>query len=372
MATRTKQILDSCKPFRERSETIVLATIIETLGSSYQKAGARMLITASGELYGLLGGGCVEGDLKEKAGTVFRDGQAKLVFYDMRAPAYAIWGLGLGCNGAVRILLQRLSGADDYRPLSLIENVTSQRKTGVLVTVYESTDPVWQPGTCFMLDCEQSDTAIAQNSPAFFAGAARMALLADKPLTRTHQYDGHELKAFYDIIKPPSHLLVIGAGPDAVPVVQLAKDLGWRVTIVDHRPAWTTPERFPCADQLLHCYPEELAGSVALDQVHAMVLMTHNIEYDERYLKVIAAGNIPYVGLLGPAARRDRLLDSLAEMAGRIQGRVFGPAGLDIGAETPEEIALAIMAEIQAVMHRRDGGQLYNNPRPLHDRETPE
>ena len=331
-----------------------------------------MLITASGECHGMLGGGCFEDDLKEKAGAVFRDGQAKLVFYDMRSPADAIWGLGMGCNGALRILLQSLSGQDNYRPLSFIEDSLRREKSGVLVTVYESTDPEWQAGTVFLLDGDQIVAGtVGQSVPAFFTRSAHRVLRNNGPLTDTHHHAGHELKVFYDPIRPPTHLLIVGAGPDAVPLVQLAKGLGWRVSVVDHRPAFIKSGWFPEADQRLQCYPEELTGAMALDQVHALVLMTHNIEYDERYLKVIAATAIPYIGLLGPAARRDRLLVSIGADAGRLEGRLFGPAGLDIGAETPEEIALSILAGIQAFLHRRDGGQLFNKTRPLHDREIP-
>jgi xanthine/CO dehydrogenase XdhC/CoxF family maturation factor len=151
---------------------------------------------------------------------------------------------------------------------------------------------------------------------------------------------------------------VIGVGIDAVPVVQFAKSLNWRVTIIDHRPSHIKPECFPLADRLLHILPENLADNLDLDQFNAMVLMTHNIEADERYLKGIANCRIPFIGLLGPVQRKDRLLQTLGVKANRIIDRVFGPVGLDIGAETPEEIAVSIMAGIYAAMNRRDGRQL--------------
>ncbi|MDD1612465.1 MAG: XdhC family protein, partial [Methylococcaceae bacterium] len=170
--------------------------------------------------------------------------------------------------------------------------------------------------------------------------------------------EGGRVSVFYDLIRPLSRLLVVGAGADAIPLVQCAKAVGWRATVVDHRPAYIKPERFPVAEKLFYCLPQNLADNLRLDRYDAVVMMTHSFEYDARYLKIIADSHIPFIGLLGPEARKNRLLDSLGDKAVKIAGRVFGPIGLDIGAETPEEIALSIMAGILATQNRRHGGQL--------------
>ncbi|MBE0435472.1 MAG: XdhC family protein [Methylomicrobium sp.] len=359
MTRNTHHLIDAYWRLRNNTENVVLATIIETLGSTYQKAGARMLIADNGELNGLLGGGCFERDLVEQAHTVFETERPKTLFYDMRSPDDAVWGLGLGCNGAVRVLLQLLKANSDFHPLNRIVDASESHTAGILATIYESDFPDYLTGDSYFLTESELDGLSQQaNTPESFAEAAKQTWMQHKACLKTCVIDYHAVKLFFDVIRPPTQLLVLGAGVDALPVVQFAKALGWRVTIVDHRPGYVKPERFPEVDALLHSMPEDLQERLSLDRFDALVLMTHSIEYDERYLRVIAASRIPFIGLLGPVHRRDRLLDSLGADAPNIAAKVFGPVGLDIGAETPEEIALSIMAGIHAAMKGRSGGQL--------------
>jgi xanthine dehydrogenase accessory factor len=357
MANQINLLIDAYRCLKQTSNNVVLATIIETSGSTYQKAGTKMLIARDGELTGLLGGGCFEKDLMEQALPVFETGKAKAVFYDMRSPDDVIWGLGLGCNGAVRVLLQLLKAEQGFKPLNTIADAAEANTMGVLVTPFESGHPDFPSGNTLFLPSFAFDNDLPFAAIPFTA-LARQTLLQGKPRIETHVIDGHVVKVFYDLIQPPLQLLVLGAGIDAVPVVRYAKSLGWRVIVVDHRPGYIKPERFPQADCLVHLIPEDLAGNMELDQFNAVVLMTHNIEADERYLKGIANSRISFIGLLGPMPRKERLLQCLGIRADGIRDRVFGPIGLDIGAETPEEIALAIMAGIHAAMNKCDGRQL--------------
>jgi len=357
MANQLYTLVDVFRNLDPDSGDFVLATIIETQGSTYRKAGARMLITHDGECLGLLSGGCFEGDLVERSRSVFASGQAATVQYDMRSPDDVVWGLGLGCNGAVKILLQLLRAEENFFPLDALAQATCNDRRGVLVTVTESTHPPLPAGRSLFFSAEDFENAPAP-WPHDLIAAARQTLPDDKPHLETHLVEGHTINVFYDPIRPLSHLLIVGVGADAVPLLQCAKALGWRVTLVDHRPAYLKPERFASADRLLYCPPPALAGTLPLDRFDALVLMTHSLDYDARYLKVIADSRIPFIGVLGPEARKNRLLDSLGEQAAKIEGRVFGPVGLDIGAETPEEIALAIMAGILAAQNCRQGGQL--------------
>ncbi len=359
MALNTYHLIDAYWRLRNNRENIVLATIIETLGSTYQKSGARMLIADNGELNGLLGGGCFERDLVEQAYTVFETGNPKALFYDMRSPDDVVWGLGLGCNGAVRVLLQLLKADNDFHPMNRIVEVSESHTAGILATIYESNHPDYSIGDCYFLaEFELDDLSQKSNTPESIAEAAKQTWMQHKACLKDCVIDRCPVKLFFDVIRPPAQLLVLGAGADALPVVQFAKALGWRVTIVDHRPSYVKPERFPSVDALLHSMPEDLQERLSLDRFDALVLMTHSIEYDERYLRIIAASRIPFIGLLGPVHRRDRLLDSIGADAPNIAAKVFGPVGLDIGAETPEEIALSIMAGIHAALKGRDGGQL--------------
>lgn len=356
MANKINHLLEAYLQLRLQSEDSVLATIVETMGSTYQKAGARMLISKAGELNGLLGGGCFERDLVEQAKSVFETGAAKTVFYDMRSPVDVVWGLGLGCNGAVRVLLQRLEAVQDFSPLNLIADVADSNVSGILVTVLESAHADFTVGSNQFLPTTLVDSQpMLASTPFPFATSAWQTVLEQKPRIEIHVVDGQEIKVFYDPIQPPWRLLVLGAGIDAIPLVQCAKALGWRVSVADHRPGYIQPERFQQADQLLQILPENIATWLALDQFHAVVLMTHNFEYDQRYLQAISQCRIPFIGLLGPAHRKGRLLSNLGSDAEQIADRVFGPVGLDIGAETPEEIALSIMAGIHAELQGRSG-----------------
>lgn len=366
MPNKTNHLLDAYRRLHQQSENCVLATIIETFGSTYQKAGARMLITKEGELLGLLGGGCFERDLVEQARPVFETGIAKTVFYDMRSSEDVIWGLGLGCNGAVRVLLQLLKAEHDFSPLNIIADAAETNVHGVLVTVYESGHADFPSGYSLFLPAATVDNRqLLSSIPLPFTTSALQSELQQKPHIESHVINDQEIRTFYDPLQPPLQLLIFGAGTDAIPLVLCAKALGWRVTVVDHRPGHIKIERFPQANRLLHLMPEDITDSLELDQFNALVVMTHNVEYDQRYLRAIVNCHIPFIGLLGPAQRRARLLQSLGNEASQIASRVFGPVGLDIGAETPEEIALSIMAGIHAELNKRSGRQL--SPKAISD-----
>jgi xanthine/CO dehydrogenase XdhC/CoxF family maturation factor len=369
MANKINHIINAYRFLSRQSENCVLATIIETFGSTYQKADARMLITKQGELIGLLGGGCFEWDLVEQARSVFETGTAKTVFYDMRSPDDVIWGLGLGCNGAVRVLLQLLKAEDNFSPLNIIVDATEANVKGVLVTVCESEHTGFPAGhSLFFPAFSDNIHQLLPTAPFPFTTPALQTVLQQKPRLMSHAIDGRKTKAFYEPLQPLLRLLIVGAGTDAVPLVQCAKTLGWHVTVLDYRPAHIKKERFPDADRLLQFMPEELSANLELDQFRASVLMTHNLEYDGRYLKQIINSEIRFIGLLGPAHRKDRLLQNLDVDASQLSGRIFGPVGLDIGAETPEEIALSIMAGIHAELSGCSGRQLSTKSTPdLHE-----
>jgi xanthine/CO dehydrogenase XdhC/CoxF family maturation factor len=162
-------------------------------------------------------------------------------------------------------------------------------------------------------------------------------------------------RAFVQFLAPPPHLLICGAGPDAQPVVSAARALGWRVSVVDHRPAYAAAADFPGAEVKL-CEPRLLRAAIALERCHAAVVMSHHLSSDATYLRELAQAGVPaYVGLLGPEARRSRLAQELGTVAEQLKFRVRGPVGIDIGAVTPEGIALAIVSQIHAWLAGRDG-----------------
>jgi xanthine/CO dehydrogenase XdhC/CoxF family maturation factor len=336
---------------RARAAPLALATVVSTEGSTYRKPGARMLIDAEGDTCGLLSGGCLEGDLAEHARAVLETGTARLVEYDLRSSDDVIWGLGLGCEGAMRILLQRLSAADDYLPLNQIARAQAERRALALATVIQSDDAAWPAGRTFLAG-SQSREAV----PAPFEHELRNVLLGKRaPGVVETRIDGVSLSAFVDVIPLPTRLLILGAGPDAAPVVNAGHTLGWSVTLFDHRPAYAVVEHFPTAERVVLGAADELSARLDLRDFDAAVVMSHHLVADLAYLRQLAATQLGYVGLLGPAPRRHRLLAELGALAQGLDGRLFGPVGLDIGARTPEAIAVAIVAEIHAVLAGRRG-----------------
>ncbi len=348
MTANIRTLVTAYRELKDRP--LVLATVIEALGSTYRKAGARMLITQGGEFRGVIGGGCFEDDLLARAERVFAGGRRDLVFYDMRAPEEELWGLGLGCNGAVRLLLERIDAARDHEPLSILERCLNTRERGVLATVCASDHGEYPAGRHIFIP---ATTIPSKALPVWLLKGAQQVQQTGAPLFVDHAIGPGSVKVFYDFIQPPPHLLIIGAGPDAVPVAGFARALDWETTVVDHRKAYADPQRFTGADHVLTAAPEALAERVPMDAVDAVVVMTHNIAYDERFLRVLANTHIGYIGLLGPISRRDRLMKKMGTVAALLETRVFGPVGLNIGARLPEEIALAIMAELVAYFRSR-------------------
>lgn len=328
---------------RARSEPLALATVIATEGSTYRKPGARMLFARDGQFAGLLSGGCLETDLQLQAKQVIEQRRARIVEYDSRTSDDAIWGLGLGCEGAMRILVQPLSSATQYDPLPRLVDPPRERICYALIVA--STDSAWPLGRCWFAD-EAADSPVARELAVHCRGdSARIVKLAA----------GSAIEAFVGSIEPATRLLLLGGGPDALAVVRQAALLGWRVTVVDHRAAYADAARLGTAERALHAQPDELPRAVRIDDFDAAVVMSHHLPSDLAYLRALADAAIGYVGLLGPAARRERLRQELGSAARQLEGRLFGPVGLDIGAVTPEAIALAIVAEIHAHLRGRDG-----------------
>lgn len=339
-------------------ESLVLGTVVATEGSTYRKPGAMMLIAADDSYRGLISGGCLEADLAAHARDVFADGKTRRVSYDLSHGEDFAWGFGLGCNGVIHLLLQRLERDSGFGFLETLERAWQARHGGFLGLVTSSSDPRHTDGA-LALFC----------GAAYSAGDARLIddIRSHEDADRTGGHDmsrrywrksidtgqGHVDFLLVPVMPPPA-ILVCGAGHDAVPLARLAVEMGWNCTIVDHRSGFARAERFPTRCDVIMLPVAELGDRVSLDRIDAAVLMTHHLGHDRSYLEQVVAAGVPYVGLLGPRARRDRLLNEIGDPG----ANVFGPAGLDIGAEMPESIALAIVAEIHAFLNRRDGRML--------------
>jgi xanthine/CO dehydrogenase XdhC/CoxF family maturation factor len=328
---------------RERAggRACVLAVVLSTQGSTYRKAGSLMLIDANGEYAGLLSGGCLESDLLEHAKSVLRSGTPASVNYDLRGPDDLLWGLGLGCEGAMQILLLRVDARVDWQPLAHLAQSYATEVPAAVGIVTQANDTALPYGQVLV----SGGTAGPPTLRAAVESAAR-----DPTRVVWYQSSESSLRAFILPLALPPRLLLLGAGPDAAPVVEFAARLHFRVTLADHRPAYVERARFPSAHRVDLVIPDDLAKHIDLTRIDAAVVMSHHVPSDLLYLRALALSPVPYIGLLGPRRRRDRLLAELSEVASALQPRLHAPVGLALGGETPEAIALSIVAEVQAVL----------------------
>ncbi len=316
---------------RERAagRAFVLAVVLGTAGSTYSKAGALLLLAESGEYAGLLSGGCLEGDLREHARAVLATGRARRVAYDMRGPDDALFGLGAGCEGAMQLLLLPVGAANGWQPMAHLADARAARRAAG-----------------FALDPGGGDEPPAD-------GGLR---IDDGPGDDEDDGLGAGPRAVHVSLALPPRILLLGGGPDALPMLQLAAPLGWQFTVCDHRPAYADAARFPTAERVLCRRPAQLPGELALDEYAAAVVMSHHLDSDAEYLALLAGTAIPYVGLLGPAPRRERLRAMLGARFAPLAARLRSPVGLALGGRGSEAIALAIVAEIHAFLHGAGGG----------------
>lgn len=282
--------------FRRHSaagEPLALVTVLGTEGSTYSKAGGQMLVAGNGESLGMLSGGCLETDLADRALKIMSGTDAEVVTYDLRDDD-ELFGLGIGCEGLLRVLIQPLLAGRDYQPFS-----------GLL---------------------QQLEDASCVEFPLG---------------------DGQQDFGSVRIWAPP-RLLILGAGADVDPLARIGVDLGFELVVADHRPA--AVERIAAIPGLTaHCMAAgEIGVQIDLQRFDAAIVMSHNLAADRQYLKALANSPVPYVGLLGPPRRRERLLTDIGADAGLFDNRLHGPVGKRIGGRGPGAIALEIAAELQA------------------------
>ncbi|MEE4175101.1 MAG: XdhC family protein [Xanthomonadales bacterium] len=327
---------------------LVLATVIATEGSTYRKPGAMLLSNAEGEFAGLISGGCLEGDLVAQARDVLESGAPRRLSYDLKDDDELVLGLGLGCGGAVHLLLQRLVPDDDFAPLGpLFERLARGQRCqfGLVIEGDRLAESAVLDAGGGGWGAEDLGAALAAAPPPRpgRAGRARRVSL---------RASANELLCVD--VQPTPRVLVCGAGLDALPLARQVLALDWRCTLTDHRPASLAADRLPPGVEAVCARPGKLGETTDLAAFDAAVVMTHHVEHDAAYLAQLAKQPPAYLGVLGPRARRDQLLETI----GRPDLAVRGPVGLDLGAELPEAIALAIMAEIHAVLAGRQAGSL--------------
>lgn len=363
-----REIIQAYSKATAAGKKTALATVVHVEGSSYRRPGARMLITDDGQLTGAISGGCLEGDALKKALLVINQQKNRLVKYDTTDEDDAQLGVQLGCNGIVHILFEPLDAGKD-NPVTLLKQLISVRKNAVMVTAF-SFDEKQQPGTCFLYR-DNTLYSVNDDHENIKAGIAA-AFETQASSVKTFEKENNTVTVFYEFIKPSIAVVIAGAGNDVIPFTEIAHTLGWKVTVADGRPSHATTLRFPKADEVIVAKPAELTERIDIDAQTVFVLMTHNYNYDIALLSLLAEKQVSYIGILGPKKKMERMLNELAEKGKAITNvhNIYSPVGLDLGAETPEEIALSIVAEIKAVLSKRKGNSLKEKEEPIHEREV--
>ena len=343
-----RSLVQQFEHWKTTDDALALVTVTETAGSTYSKSGRHILIRSNGEYAGLVSGGCLEGDLAEHAAKVIATGETMQLTYDMRDDADELWGIGVGCNGMIKVLVQRVGAENDWLPFATLATAIASSTPSVAGLLLESNEPSLPIGSI----------SIRNNQNELIAGSELPGTENSLPAIT----DFANGKTMHWLIQPWPRILLLGGGPDAEPVCELALAQGWHVTVADHRPTSLAAHGFANADHCLHVTPTNLAKQINLLEHSAIVIMSHHLETDCQYVQQLAdhycAETHRYIGALGPTERRHKLLASLTDAPAEFAANFRGPVGLDIGADSPESIALALISEIQAVLNDRSGSSL--------------
>lgn len=353
----TREVLDRLAELRREGRGAALATVVRVRGSAYRREGAKLLVADDGGTVGNVSGGCLEQDVREVALRVLETGRPELRAYCSGADEVSAWDLGVGCEGQVEVLVEPVAGPRDgeralldgdapFAVCSLLPGGAEAAPAGRLIVTPEGSEGG--------LGSPVLDGAVAERTRALLGEAS----------SGIYEIAGREV--FVELYAPPPRLVVVGAGEDARPLARLGLEVGFRVVVVDRRPGLLAPERFPAGVRLLLADPDRLAGLLSPDEGCHVVLMTHSYADDERYLRVLARAPLPYLGILGPRQRTERLLRAVGADAPLDEARIYGPVGLDLGTEGAEQVALSILAEILAVRAGRRAGSLRERRWPIH------
>lgn len=362
-----REILNAYIVAKAAGKKAALATVVKVEGSSYRQPGARMLVTEDGMLTGAISGGCLEGDALRKALLSIDQQANKLITYDTSNEDDIEFGVQLGCNGIVHILFEYINDDVVNNPIFLLQQLQTERKAGILLTLFSLDRHVKQIGTALFYREHQeplynNDLALSSLPAVLDTWQSKSTLI--KSIAQTEQY------ALIEYIEAPLSLIIVGAGNDAQPLLKMAALIGWEVTVADGRATHATKKRFPDASRVIVSKADQLLDQIIIDPQTYFVLMTHNYNYDLTVLGALCETQCAYIGTLGPKTKLSRMRLDLQEQGVHVNDdiweRIYGPVGLDIGAETAEEIALAVVAEIKAVMMGKHGNSLKYKQEKIH------
>ena len=360
-----KQIIATYTTYLKSGKKAALATVVKVEGSAYRRPGARMLIMEDGKWKGSVSGGCLEGDALKKARKVMNGREVELLTYDTREEGAHDLYLGLGCHGKIEILLEPLHVDDPANPILSLQSFFEKEKEAVLATVLQGEQ--LKPGSRHLW--LERDAVV----PAFweaYAEGFHKAMENGKSMNVLFKEGEEQTEIFFEYLNAGLELYVFGAGLDVVPISEIARVLGWKVFVYDNCVAHLAPTRIPGANSLNYTDFCSLPKDFAPGRLSAALVMSHSYKFDAKALQFLQDKNIPYVGLMGPRKRFERMLEELPTLAVfQESNRLHSPIGLDIGAETSEEIALSILSEIKAFFSGRSGRPLTEKDVPIHERQ---
>jgi len=357
----------------EQGKICALATVVHVEGSSYRRPGARMLVSIDGKLTGAISGGCLEGDAMKKAFAAIENNKNTLVTYNTTDEENESFGVQLGCNGIIHILFEPIDNQSATNPIALLKKALEKRNKSAIVTLFSLKDKENQLGTILTTD-EDENTILANNQNSELISKVKS--VADLAIKKTassfeeFEIDGKSTNAFVQYLPPATVLVICGAGNDAQPLATISNLIGWNTSILDRRATHSNIERFPLAQNFYVAKLENALELIENDENTVWVLMTHNYPCDYVLMKQLIQTNTPYIGILGPKTKMQRMYEDLEKegitVSAEQRKRIFSPMGLDIGAETSEEIAVSIVAEIKAVIMGKNAQMLREKELAIH------
>lgn len=367
----TTEVLARLAALGAAGRRAALATVVHISGSAYRRPGAKLLVEEAGGTLGSVSGGCLEADVREVAQAVLASGTPTLRHYSTGSDEDMVWGLGLGCNGLVDVLVQPASTGPLGEVAARLQELLSGDAPFALATLVEGEglgrvlllEP--EGGLRGSLGAAELDALVAERASALLDDRASAAdrLLAPRARSGVHELAGRAV--FVEPFQPPPYLLVCGAGDDAIPLVAYAADAGFRVLVADHRPALLAPARFPQAARLVAARPDDTDLALPPAARSFAVVKTHSLVHDREWVRRLLAAGVLYAGVLGP---RERTLSILRDVGAEGDERVFGPVGLDLGADGPWQVATSVVAELLAVTARRAPRHLAQRQEAIHAR----
>jgi xanthine dehydrogenase accessory factor len=338
-----REVLPEIDRWHAEGQGVALATVVKVWGSAPRGVGAKMAVSGSGQIAGSVSGGCVEGAVVEAAGRVLAEGTARRLRFGVTDET--AWSVGLSCGGEIEILVER------WERGSVLDELAAAVRGGRLAAVATVLTADGAGPRCLLRADGAAGGSLGSAERDGALEAQGKKVLSSLRATRIDLADGGEL--LVDVIAPPRKLVIVGAVHTAVALVALAREVGFRTYVVDPRGVFATPERFVRADRLIASWPAEAFPEIGLDEATAVAVLAHDLKLDVPALQLALASPVPYVGVLGSRKTQAKRLAALREagVAEADLARLHSPIGLDLGGRSPEEIALAILAEVVAVLN---------------------